>query len=38
MENIINELAAIFEITDIKYFAILIAIVFGSLITWRLCK
>lgn len=32
MQVIIDELMQIFEITDIKYFAILIMIVFGSIL------
>lgn len=38
MQVIIEDLMTIAEFNDIKYFAVAIAILFGSLIFWRLSK
>lgn len=38
MEIIINDLMKILEITNIQYLYVVIGIVLGGLILWRLCK
>lgn len=38
MELIINDLMTILEINNIQYLYVVIGLLFGILILWRLCK
>lgn len=38
MEIIINDIMKMLEITNIQYLYVVIGIVLGGLILWRLCK